>query len=176
MLYREPTTTAYSLYPNPTDHSTRNPDINDVEVTEKLRQRFFSKVDKTSTCWNWTGAKCRGYGQFQIQKPRRAPRKAHAVSLLIAGVAIDPNKVIDHICRNTLCVNPAHLRQVSCRTNSIENSISPAAKNVSKDRCLRGHSFDAANTYFFGPNKRYRCCRTCRRDHIRRYRKEGRYQ
>lgn len=73
--------------------------------------RFWSKVRKTGTCWVWEGSKSqRGYGSFYFQGKVRT---AHRVSWEFANGKIDPDLVLDHICHNTSCVRPSHLRPVT---------------------------------------------------------------
>jgi len=76
---------------------------------DEARDRFFSYVNKTETCWLWTGYKERaGYGVFQLQTTN--PQKAHRVSWFLAGNTIPNDKLIlRHKCRNKHCVNPEHL-------------------------------------------------------------------
>jgi hypothetical protein len=81
-------------------------------------------------------------------------RRAHRVSLMLAGMVVPewdrnaPEKppVVDHICKNLACVNPKHLRLVSQRFNSVENSISPMARNAKKTTCAKGHPYTPENT------------------------------
>jgi len=68
--------------------------------------------------------------------------------------------VIDHICKVTCCVNPAHLRAVTPRDNAINNSESFAAVNFKKTHCYHGHPFDEENTRAY---KGERVCRECKR-------------
>ncbi len=84
--------------------------------TQPLKQRFFSFVRKTRGCWHWTGYKnAAGYGQFK-QKGKMKP--AHRVSYEILRKKIPRGLVIDHLCRNTSCVNPDHLEPVTNRENT----------------------------------------------------------
>lgn len=88
---------------------------------------FWSKVDKTGTCWNWTSHKTHGgYGHFCIGGGLRV---AHRVAYEWAIGPIPAGMQLDHTCRNRGCVNPDHLRVVTNKQNS-ENRDGPAANNT----------------------------------------------
>lgn len=70
-------------------------------------ERFWTKVEKTDTCWNWTAAKFKGYGIFRHQG---AARVAHRISYAWEYGPIPDGIEIDHMCHNHSCVNPKHLR------------------------------------------------------------------
>lgn len=83
-------------------------------------ERFWAKVDRRNDneCWAWTaGTADHGnarYGQFHIAG--RTVSAHRAAYTLLVGMIPDGLQ-IDHLCRNTLCVNPAHLEAVTQREN-----------------------------------------------------------
>jgi hypothetical protein len=127
-------------------------------------ERFFAKVNKTETCWLWTGARLPlGYGQFVTTGNRLAHRFAyeHFVGPIPDGLTID------HLCRNPSCVNPAHMEAVTIQVNLSRGTSGPA-NNARKTHCLRGHELAGPNLMM---NGKYRQCRTCRNEaQNRRYR------
>ena len=134
------------------------------ELTESQIARFWSKVHRRgpNDCWEWAGTKlANGYGRFRM--PDRW-RYAHRVSVALDGRAQAPDMVVDHTCRNRGCVNPAHLRIVDRRTNSLENSDGVAVANANKTHCPHGHEYAGDNLYMYHGN---RMCRTCQRARYR---------
>jgi hypothetical protein len=74
-----------------------------------LEERFWEKVNKTETCWLWTGATLgSGYGSIFVELPRRADQ-AHRVSWKMAFGEINPGLSVCHKCDTPLCVRPDHL-------------------------------------------------------------------
>lgn len=123
-------------------------------------QRFWSKVDRIAgaPCWLWTGNQFHdGYGQFNVQgRQLRAHRWAYE-----AGVApIPEGLVIDHRCRNRLCVNPDHMEPVTNQENVLRG-IGISAVNARKIRCIHGHEFTTKNTRIRPDGSR--ACRECGR-------------
>lgn len=130
--------------------------------------KFLSKVliDQTSGCWNWIGyIHPKGYGQHSIGSSNNF--KAHRLSYEIFVGILDENNVIDHKCRNRKCCNPDHLREVSWRENTLENSYGEAAKNLKKERCNRGHEYTGEMKPHRGGLKRW--CRICNNIRVREY-------
>jgi hypothetical protein len=134
-------------------------------LTPKDINRFWSKVHKTDSCWNWTGARGhqRGVPAYGQLKLNGRPVKAHRISYVLAGGTLVDGMHIDHLCRNTGCVNPAHLEQVTPREN-VRRGINPAADNARKAHCKHGHRYTDDNTLLKhrADGRQERVCLTCR--------------
>lgn len=95
-----------------------------MRVVKSLQERFWAKVEKTATCWIWTGSTTYGYGAISIGGRAGRPHAAHRVSYEMANGPIPAGMDIDHKCHNRVCVNPGHLHAVSRKAN-LEN-LDPA--------------------------------------------------
>lgn len=122
--------------------------------------RFFAKVKQTHTCWIWVGEKgAGGYGNFMYPVKGKYVN-AHKFSYLHHKGHIPDGLVIDHLCRNRLCVNPDHLEAVPGLENIRRGLL------ATKTHCKNGHPFSEENTYWLkrsSKNHAYRVCRACRR-------------
>lgn len=86
-----------------------------------LAERFWQYVNKTDSCWLWTGATSRGgYGVINAggnsDKILRAPR----VSWALHNGPIPDGLSICHRCDNPPCVNPLHLFVGTIRDNNVD--------------------------------------------------------
>jgi hypothetical protein len=75
---------------------------------DRAQTRFWSKVDKTPTCWLWTGPKNpNGYGNFTMGRKRRV--LAHRLSYEWAHGPIPDGLSCCHVCDEPSCVRVDHL-------------------------------------------------------------------
>lgn len=104
--------------------------ISDEHIARFL---FRCRPDKKTGCVNFIG----NYNY----KPLRYPPfkfsgiifRAHRFSYLVFKGPLISGLVIDHICRNTFCVNPDHLRQVTQKEN-VRTTTS-----AGRTHCPQGH-------------------------------------
>lgn len=127
-------------------------------------ERFWSFVQKTETCWLWTGGRAEGYGMFWLDG-RNVKAHRFAYELLVAP--IPGGLVLDHVaargCRWRHCVNPAHLEPVTQQINILRGT-GPTAANALVTHCPAGHEYTPANTRMY---KGQRHCRACSRENWR---------
>lgn len=141
----------------------------DTERSPTFEARFWSKVEKRGEdeCWPWKAhLTSKGYGELYYGGGDNAVNiQGHQASWLLHGGTLPTwPMVLDHTCRERTCTNPKHLRIVSQRINTIENSESWWAKNHRKTECKRGHPFTPENTALYQrPGKSHvgRVCLTC---------------
>lgn len=107
---------------------------------EKDIKRFESFYKIIDNCFIWQRYLDKdGYGSFYFKQKLR---RAHRVAYYFKSGDIPKGMVIDHICRNRSCVNIEHLRCISKKQNTLENSRSVGSINKMKEFCKNGHKFD----------------------------------
>jgi hypothetical protein len=137
--------------------------MNINELPIKMQNRI---VITDNGCWEWTGVLTKDlYGRF-------AGRGAHRITAALAYGPIPTGMQVDHVCHNDdatctsvagcrhrRCVNPAHLRIVTPRENTLASRNTLGGKNIVKTHCAAGHEFAGWNLYV--PPSGERRCRTC---------------
>lgn len=119
-------------------------------------------------CWIWLGATNGiGYGKFYVVDRMMY---AHRFAYIQKYGEIPEGLELDHLCRNSYCVNPDHLEAVTHQENVKRGKAGEniATKNREKTHCPQGHPYSGDNLYI-KPNGS-RVCRTCRRDYFERKR------
>jgi hypothetical protein len=126
--------------------------------------RFWNKVDKSGKCWLWMGHRNeQGYGQYYYQSRLQ---RAHRVSYILTGHTIPLTYMLDHLCRNTSCVNPEHLEPVTNRENVLRGRSS--ALKLRREYCKQGHRMvgDNLNIIHY-KGKKSHTCRLCQTEQRR---------
>lgn len=151
---------------------------NSASPSFEFEERFWSKVDATGPCWEWTASigKTGGYGKYTIPfrdgsgKSKHVYAHRYAYEILVGPVPDGMD--LDHLCRIRKCVNPDHLEPVSRREN-LRRGIGLVAANMGKTHCDHGHEFNEENTHRTAQG--YRQCKVCRRAYDKkRYALKGR--
>lgn len=120
--------------------------------------RFWARVNKTDTCWLWSGPSNSGkgsYGRFGADGQRWLAHR-YAYTLLVGP--IPPGYELDHVvCAVTRCVRPEHLEPVTPEEH--ERRSDQGAYNRRKTHCPQGHPYTEENTRPVGSSGR--ACRRC---------------
>lgn len=139
-----------------------------MNALETLPVGMQKKIAISGECWEWQGAiNNRGYGS--VTNGKGGSMLAHRKAYELAVGSIPTGLEIDHLCRNTRCVNPCHLEPVTRAENARRRS-------EAQTHCHRGHPLSGENLRLHKRESGYaRECRTCGIDTTRAHyaRKKG---
>lgn len=120
-------------------------------------------------CLVWTAAvSSNGYGSAWDPASKRV-RTAHGLAYEKTVGRVPEGLHLDHLCRVTVCINPAHLEPVTPGEN-IRRGNSPSAIAARTDVCPKGHPLTGDNVTVLrsGTGNRRRC-KACHRARQARY-------
>lgn len=111
-------------------------------------------------CHVWTGStRGKGYGGVRIDGRTEF---VHRVRYEREVGPIPEGMQLDHVCNNRLCCNPAHLRPVTNRENTLRGETITAAQRA-QTHCKHGHELAGENLEPGALRRGVRQCRACRR-------------
>ena len=119
-------------------------------------------------CWMWLGAQNgRRYGEVGNRRVGARMLAHRAIYEEMVG-PIPASLTIDHLCANTLCVNPTHLEPTTLAENTrrqwADGRADPARRQKAKTHCPHGHPYDEENTRHANGRRH---CRECGRQQSR---------
>ncbi len=125
-----------------------------------VAERIWVRIDRRGDdeCWPWTGCQDgNGYGMV-FEDERRRGRRAHRVAYEVIVGPVPVGLQLDHLCRNRLCCNPAHLEPVTKHENW-RRGMSFSAIEARQTHCKRGHALTPENLERTVTDRR--SCRKC---------------
>jgi hypothetical protein len=128
-------------------------------------ERWHKSYRKTLDCWLWIGVMgSNGYGRFWAKGKLWL---AHRFAFMLSGQLIPQGMVLDHICRCRGCVNPAHLRVLTSKENTLIGE-GITAKRLRRGTCDKGHAYIKESTRI-NPKTGGRQCEICRSEGHKKY-------
>lgn len=136
-----------------------------------VAERFWQKVNKNgpyskkcrSKCWIWCFASMlTSAGRYGVFHWPGGERLAHRAAWTLSGRTVTAGLELDHLCRNTLCVRPSHLEEVSHAVNVQRGA---AMLKSTTSHCPHGHAYTEENTKINLKGARY--CGECNRTRSR---------
>ena len=128
-------------------------------------ERFFQKVNKTSSCWLWEGAlTSRGYGSFGVNGKTIS---SHRYSFEMHLSQIPEKMFVCHSCDVRNCVNPNHL-WLGTHSDNMKDMVAKDRQGYQMrtlTHCKIGHDFSiyGFRTFTRKNGKIEKYCKECKR-------------
>lgn len=143
------------------------------------RQYVLSQLAKhtklcESGCIEWTGGLAKdGYGiLYATRRPNRRKVGAHRAAWLVHRGDIPSGLLLDHLCRNPLCVNVEHMEIVTFRVNALRGILGAKRGHGHHGRQLHScgkHQRENGYIYTNKVGDQRWVCRICRNEATARY-------
>ena len=115
---------------------------------------MFNVEKSDNDCWDWTGTHNGvGYGVISFREGTSTKKRyAHRESYEHFVGQIPDGKQLDHLCKNTRCINPKHLEPVTARENLKRAGLWDRSP---KAHCRHGHKRTGANVRVYSDGIRH---------------------
>lgn len=133
--------------------------------TQKLTSiRLVNGIQVINGCWEWQlGKSADGYGQtFTWDGTSSSTVRAHRLAYETFIGPIPKELVLDHLCRNKICINPDHLEPVTVKENTRRGKV-----GILKTHCSKGHKYTKENVVFRADKRSCRRCSVIRQKRAR---------
>jgi hypothetical protein len=127
-------------------------------IPMEIPRRFARQINKTDTCWLWTGhINNVGYGRYNGKN--YPSQYVHRAMFFWSNgyLPVTPN-VVGHLCEVRNCVNPEHLTEQTQSAN-----VRQYTERIT--HCPQGHEYSKENTSFKTNKKTGWVSRRCRACH-----------
>lgn len=95
----------------------------------------------------WTINKVPFKNRYQYVSINKKRQLAHRAAYQLVHGEIPKGLELDHLCRNTECLNPSHLEAVTHRVNSLRAPNFIGNYHKTKTHCRNGHEYSGDNLF-----------------------------